>query len=357
MEWARAIIEVQDIMLDDFIARHVPLIETEMRQVLAAYEDDRLASHYGMLAYHLGWLDEQLRPARLDGGKRIRPVLCLLTCQAVGGSVTRALPAAAGLELLHNFSLIHDDIEDDSPTRRHRPTVWSLWGRAQAINAGDVMFTLAHLALHRLSDHNLQPAQVLDALRIFDETCVRLTEGQYLDMTFETRLDVSVKEYLDMIRGKTAALLGASTELGALIGGASAEVRAFLAQFGHSLGLAFQIRDDILGIWGDEALTGKSAQSDILARKKTLPVVVALSHPRSAQAMRRFYARELTAADVPAVLSLLEQAGARERAEEIARQAHEEAMQALTASGVLEQDNEPGSALQELAEYLLRRSK
>ncbi len=268
----------------------------------------------------------------------------------------RALPAAAALELLHNFSLIHDDIEDDSPTRRHRPTVWALWGRPQAINAGDAMFSLARSALYRLAEQGVSAQRSLDALRIFDETCVRLTEGQYLDMSFEGRLDVSVDEYLTMIGGKTAALIGASLEMGALVGGASPEARAALAEFGRNLGLAFQIQDDILGIWGDEAVTGKSAASDILTRKKSLPVVYALADARVGEALQAIYAQPIDAGGVPAVLDLLADAGAQPYAGAAAQSAHQHALEALDASGVLENGNQAGQALFDLSQSLLNRS-
>ncbi len=252
-------------MINDVVYHYLPLIEAEMQRVIGRAEG-AYAGHYGMLRYHMGWVDPQMQPAVVNSGKRIRPVACLLACEAVGGAVEDALPLAAAVELLHNFSLIHDDVEDDSPTRRHRPTVWALWGVPQAINAGDAMFTLARLALHGLGSRPIPPAMAMDACMIFDQACLRLTEGQYLDMSFEGRLDVSVDEYLAMIEGKTAALLSASLELGALVGGADQATRGHLAHFGRSLGLAFQMEDDILGIWGDEAVTGKSAASDILAR-------------------------------------------------------------------------------------------
>ncbi|MEI2691836.1 MAG: polyprenyl synthetase family protein [Anaerolineae bacterium] len=238
------------------------------------------AGHYGMLRYHMGWVDPAMQPAVINSGKRIRPVVCLLACAAVGGAVEDALPAAAAVELLHNFSLIHDDVEDNSSTRRHRPTVWALWGVPQAINAGDAMFTLARLALHGVTGRGVVAATALEASAIFDRACLRLTEGQYLDMSFEDRQDVAVEEYVAMIEGKTAALLSASLELGALLGGADEGTRRSLAEFGRGLGLAFQMQDDILGIWGDETITGKSAASDILARKKSLPVVYALARRR-----------------------------------------------------------------------------
>ena len=341
-------------MTNDVFSRYLPLIDSEMRRVIDSAAGV-YAGHYGMLRYHMGWVDPQMQPAVVNSGKRIRPVVCLLACEAVGGEVENALPAAAAVELLHNFSLIHDDVEDDSPTRRHRPTVWSLWGVPQAINAGDAMFTLARIALHGLGSRPISPAMAMDACMVFDHACLRLTEGQYLDMTFEDRLDVTVDEYLLMIKGKTAALLSASLELGALVGGADRATRQQLAEFGRSLGLAFQMEDDILGIWGDEAMTGKSAASDILTRKKSLPVVYALENPQVGEALRARYAQPIETAGVPAVLELLAKAGARDYVSEAARAAHKAALGALQASGVLANGNEGGAALLGVAEMLLGR--
>lgn len=341
-------------MTKQIFERYLPLIEAEMQRVVG--EGNGLyAGHYGMLRYHMGWVDERFRPAQVNSGKRIRPVVCLLVCEAVGGAVEDALPAAAAVELLHNFSLIHDDVEDDSPTRRHRPTVWALWGVPQAINAGDALFTLARVALHGLTRRPISPAVAMEACFVFDQACLRLTEGQYLDMSFEQRLDVTVEEYLAMIEGKTAALLSASIELGALIGGADEPTRRHLGDFGRYLGLAFQMQDDILGIWGDEALTGKSAASDILARKKSLPVVYALSSSEVGEALRARYALPIAPADVPEVLALLDRVGAREYASQAAADAHRRSLAALQASGVLGNANAAGQALLAIAEMLLGR--
>lgn len=341
-------------MNEDMFARYLPLIDAEMRRVLAL-EDPMLSGHYGMLRYHMGWVDERFEPAQVNSGKRIRPVLCVLACQAVGGTVSEVLPAAAALELLHNFSLIHDDIQDHSPTRRHRPTVWALWGQPQAINAGDAMFTLARTALYGLRSYDISSDRILEALELFDITCLRLTEGQYLDMSFEDRLDVSVAEYLAMISGKTAALVDASLSMGALVGGAIPEVRHHLGRFGRAVGMAFQLQDDLLGIWGDEALTGKSAESDILTRKKSLPVVVGLEHPGVGPRLRALYATPMEPEQVPEVLGLLQEAGARAYVEQETQWVHEEARAALEASGVLTVDNAAGRALWEVADVLLSR--
>ena len=198
------------------------------------------------------------------------------------------------------------------PARRAAiaPTAWAVFGMPRACNAGDGMFSLAHAAFQRLPAQGVHPEITLNALRLFDEMCVRLTEGQYLDMSFEDRLDVSVEDYFDMIAGKTGALLASSPEIGAVIGGAPPEVSDAYRRFGAALGRAFQLRDDILGIWGDEAVTGKSAASDILSKKKSLPVLYGLAHPTLGAELRWLYAGpEFAAADVAQVLALLDAAG------------------------------------------------
>jgi geranylgeranyl diphosphate synthase, type I len=254
----------------------------------------------------------------------------LLSCGAAGGDPRVALPAATGLELLHNFSLIHDDIEDNSPTRRHRPTAWKLFGVPLACNAGDGMFSLAHLAFYRLIAEGVADRTVLDVLRLFDETCLALTEGQYLDMEFEARTDVSVDEYFRMIAAKTGALLAASSQLGALVAAAGWDQIEVYAAYGAALGRAFQLQDDILGIWGDETVTGKSAASDILGRKKSLPVIYALSRPETRERVAGLYGRpSLTDAEVPEVLALLDKARARPFVESHIRQSVASAHEAL----------------------------
>lgn len=331
--------------LRDWLARYIPLIESEMRNCLAV-PDQVLDGYYGMLHYHLGWADENLAPVNINSGKRIRPMLCVLACQSAQGDAMQAIPAAAGIELVHNFSLIHDDIEDNSPTRRGRASLWALWGIPQAINAGDGLFAIAHLTIDHLRDRGVACERILDVRDIFDRTCLALTQGQYLDMLFESRLSTSVDEYMIMISGKTAALISASAAIGATLAGSAAVVH--YETFGRELGLAFQIQDDILGIWGDEALTGKSAESDIATKKKSLPVVYALG--RSAK-LRALYAAPQV--DVPAAIAELGAVSAQRFAEQAARQHHEQALQALRASGA---SGDAGQALFELAESLLGRA-
>lgn len=328
----------------------LPALEQEMRSVLR-YEGQRSDDFYGMLHYHMGWVDKQLAPTTSNSGKQIRPLLCLLTTAAAGGDWRQAVPAGAAVEILHNFSLIHDDIEDVSPTRRGRETVWHIWGQALAINSGDAMFALSHLALTRLAERDVPPATVVRALRRFDETCVALTAGQHADMNFELRDDVEVEEYIAMITGKTAVLLSLSAELGALIAGADEETIAHFAAFGLNLGLAFQVIDDILGIWGDESKTGKSVSTDIITKKKTLPVLYGLE--RSSALARLYVETEVPdEAFVAQVVAYLDETGAGAYAQERARRYSDQALEHLQAAAP---QGDAGLALQQLADMLLKR--
>jgi geranylgeranyl diphosphate synthase type I len=289
--------------------------------------------YYAMMQYHLGWLDEQLQPSQADSGKLLRPALVLLANRALGGCDEQALPLAAGIQLLHDFSLIHDDIEDNSPTRRGRPAVWKLWGVAHGINAGDGMFALAHRAVHGLSDVGVPPQRVLSILREFEATILRICEGQYLDLTAEGRMDVPQAQYLRMIKGKTAVLMAAATGLGARVASDDEAQIAALWEFGEALGLAFQMQDDMLDIWGDPATTGKPFAADLLQRKMSLPAIHALAHASLADRQRfeALYQQEsrLSNADLDVLLAVLERTGSRAYVEHLVQDEHIRARAAL----------------------------
>ncbi len=346
--------------MDAFASLWLPRLEEEMQAVLAVRHPMQ-ANHYAMMHYHMGWADESLRPGALGAGKRIRPLLCLMACDAVGGVPDEALPAAAAVEILHNFSLVHDDIEDGDETRRHRPTLWALWGVPQAINVGDGMFALAYSALLRsvgASSVNGAPdstggyGRSLAAVDRLTQICIELTEGQHLDLSFEERDEVSISEYLRMIGGKTAALIAGSTALGALFGGANQPEIESLYRFGHSMGLAFQIQDDILGIWGDSEVTGKPAGNDILRRKKSLPLIFGLEHPQKGADIRSLWRRGITEENLSEATALLAETGAKRWSTTQVLKYHSQAMQALNQA----LGSQTGtSLLQELADQLLQR--
>ncbi|MEX2314101.1 MAG: polyprenyl synthetase family protein [Thermomicrobiales bacterium] len=258
-----------DAQLDASILSTISIAEDQ-----AAPIGERDMPIYDVLRYHLGFLDERFEPERVNAGKRVRPRLCVLACQASGGDPSRAIHVAAAIELLHNFTLIHDDIQDQSEFRRHRRTIWDLWGTAQAINAGDAMFAIAHRALNRSIDAGVDPATVLELSNGLHDATLRIVEGQVLDLSFERRNDVQASDYLTMIGGKTGALTRCACWAGALIAGADRQQAAQFAEFGAALGIGFQLRDDILGVWGEPGDTGKSRADDIRRRKKSLPVLL-----------------------------------------------------------------------------------
>jgi geranylgeranyl diphosphate synthase type I len=345
------------VTLDRLIADLLPSIDIELQAITSSSHHD-LEPYYGMLHYHLGWADEELSPMQTNSsGKRLRPLLCLLSCQALDGDLYQALPAACAIELIHNFSLVHDDIQDGSRTRRGRRTIWDIWGTNQGINVGDGLFVLAHLALHRLSDRGVSPGRQQAASLALDRACLALCEGQFFDMAFEDRLDVDLDQYLWMIRSKTAALLAAATQVGAILAVDDERTIEQFAQFGENLGMAYQIQDDLLGAWGDEQKTGKSAASDIRDRKKTFPVVYALNQARNSRAVQQLsdlYERQapLDEATVQSVLGILHTVGARQKADETALSYYQRALQNLDQAGL---DRSSQTDLRELAVSLLRR--
>ena len=313
-------------------------IEAEMRSVIGE-RDGRARPLYEMLSYHLG-LDDSGGPR----GKRLRPLLGLLAFKALGGNYQKTLPAAAAVELGHNFSLVHDDIEDSDRERRHRPTLWALWGVPLAINAGDALFALSRLALYRLmEDEEYEPQKLLDVMRVYDETCLALCEGQYLDISFERRTDVTVDEYLEMIGKKTAALIRASVQTGAMMASDDPAVVDAFGRFGYDLGIAFQIADDLKGSFWEAADSGKSAAGDIRKRKKTFPLVWALQHAAAADVARLIAIYQpgiratdgtgppdgdapISPAEVDEVLEILERSGARRFTEDEARRYRDQAL-------------------------------
>jgi geranylgeranyl diphosphate synthase type I len=312
-----------------------------------------------MMHYHLGWADESLAPIQSNSGKRLRPVVCLLAAEAVGGDVDQALPAAAALELVHNFSLVHDDIQDGSHHRRGRRAVWDLWGMPHGINVGDGLFVLARQALYRLVDRGVPLARCQAAMQTLDRACLSLCEGQFFDMTFEDWVEVDLDQYLWMIRHKTAALLAASAQMGAIVASDDAALAEHYRAFGEHLGVAFQIQDDVLGAWGDEQLTGKSAATDIRDKKKTLPVVYALNQAGDRAAARQLaalYAQPgpLGESGIASALAILEGVGARAHAEEMAETYYRRSLQSLDQAATAG-DSQSLASLRELAASLMGR--
>jgi geranylgeranyl diphosphate synthase type I len=324
-------------------------IESELQRQISRLDNPGTKPFHEMLTYHMGWTGEGAGPEA--AGKRIRPLLVLLCTAANGADWQTALPAAAAVELVHNFSLVHDDIQDNSDKRRGRPTTWVKWGMPMAINVGDALFVLSNQAIMDLKKEHASEV-VVRAAEILHNTCLDLTRGQFMDMSYETRTDLGVGDYWPMVAGKTAALLSACCHIGALLGGADEAKQESFRSFGHYLGIAFQVQDDILGIWGNESVTGKSVASDLVEGKNSLPVLAGLGVDKKFAA--RWRQGPIRAEEVEEIARLLTNEGGYDTAYEASKQ-----MTNLALLNLEEADpqGEAGDALYELADRLLRRSQ
>ncbi len=323
-------------------------LREELQQVISRAGDHNTPELLEMITYQLGWTGENA--GTKAEGKQLRAVMTLLACEAAGGDWQVALPAAAAVELLHNFSLIHDDIEDLGETRRGRPSVWKIWGKAQAINTGDAMFALANISILNLAD-SVSTKAALQAGALFHTTCLRLTQGQHLDISFENWDEVELDTYWKMVGGKTAALLAFCLQVGALAAGADLEIQAHYRDFGHYLGMAFQVQDDILGIWGLEEQTGKSITDDLVTRKKTLPVIYGLAQKKT---FYQFWTeQDITAENAVQLAEILQAEGGRAYAQSAADRLTDLALSALQQAQPADQ---AGEILKILAQNLLQRS-
>lgn len=333
-------------------------IESELQRQAGRLDQPRTRQFHEMLAYHMGWTGEGA--GAQAAGKRIRPLLLLLSLVSANGGESgredyvnwlHAIPVAASVELIHNFSLVHDDIQDNSELRRGRKTVWVKWGAPMAINVGDALFVIANQAALDLQDHFPAP-MVVRAARILNNCCLELTKGQFLDMSYEARSDLAIGDYMSMVSGKTSALLSACTQVGALLGYAQDEAVECFRLFGYHLGFAFQVQDDILGIWGDEAVTGKSAAGDLVEGKNSLPVLYGLE--KNGRFARRWREGPIAPAEVKEVASMLEDEGGRNFAEQVSE---EETRKALDFLDKANPQGEAGEVLLGLANLLLKRNQ
>ena len=322
-------------------------IESELQHQVARLAKPGTEYFHEMITYHMGWTGNGAGPDAQ--GKRIRPLLLLLTCAACNGDWNAALPAAAAVELVHNFSLVHDDIQDNSDKRRGRDTVWVKWGMPQGINTGDALFVLSNQALLDLIV--AYPAQiVVTAVKILHDACLDLTRGQYLDISYEQRTDLTIEDYWPMIGGKTAALMAACCALGALLGEVEEITQDAYRKFGHYLGLAFQVQDDLLGIWGDSALTGKPDLSDLVSGKKSLPVLYGLE--KKGPFARRWAECPVLPDESASLAEQLAVEGALLYTQEIAKRMTDQALLSLQAA---DPHGEAGKALYELVNKLMYR--
>lgn len=327
--------------------RFLPLVEQGLRRALANGPDQLLR----ISRYVLGWEDASGRPL-LGGGKRLRPLTCLEVAAAIGAAPERALPGAVAVELIHNFSLVHDDIQDGDAIRHGRPTAWKVVGQPQAINLGNFLYARG---IGQLADCSLPGAPT--ALRLLVDAIERMVEGQWSDIAFETAAQVTEQEYLAMVAGKTGALLGAAAGIGAALAGADSRLVEAFRRWGELLGLAFQVRDDYIGTWGDPNATGKSASSDIVRRKRTLPVVYALAAGET-DTLSAYYAERdgggSSGLTPEAVAELLATRGAREHTDALARRLAAQADDALHTVAELGYDT---TTLRALAAFVVERDR
>jgi geranylgeranyl diphosphate synthase, type I len=324
------------------------LVVPALRAAVGRLDSEQMRT---IASYHFGWLDAQGRPADGGGGKAIRPTLALLSAEAGGGAAADGIAAAVAVELVHNFSLLHDDIMDRDVERRHRPTAWVVFGEGQAILAGNAMLTAAVDVLVRDGDAGVRSLPCLLA------AVEGLINGQSADLALGSRHRVDLDEVLAMEAGKTAALLACSASIGAIGVGADDSVVEGLAAYGHELGMAFQLVDDILGITGDEAATGKSSSSDVRAGKRSAPIVAASSQLTDAAAELRTLLADgppTSDDDVTRVTKLIDEAGGLEWA---AREADRRLALAFAHLDSLAAPAAATAELAALARYVVERDR
>jgi len=311
------------------IDRYLPAIEDELKRSIRPFhkEADGL---YRMIRYFLGWEDEIGNPIKIKAGKRYRPILCLLVSQALSRKWRHALPAASAIELFHNFTLILDDIQDHDQYRRGRKTVWAIWGMEQGINAGIVLYGFCAQAA-------LRSPKSLEVIKVLSNASTKIIEGQYLDLSFLKREAITMEEYLTMLKAKTAVLVGAAAELGALLATDDDRLRRIWKEFGESFGLAYQLYDDYQGVWGVTEKTGKVSSGDVREGKKTLPFIVGLARLPQKEAARLatlYQKKERSEAEIREAIKLMEHVDADVETKRWATKTKTTAIQQLAKGGL-----------------------
>lgn len=322
-------------------------LESELVGILS----ERPMPLYRMMTYHLGWSDERgqpLAPEERGRVQRVHGILCLLACRLAGGETESALPAAAAVELVHNFAQIHDDVQSGAPTRGGRNAVWWVWGPAQAINAGDGMHALARLALFRLLQRGIPAERTFQATKLLDQATLDLCEGRFMDLEAQERLDMTVEVYSRMAQKKAGALAACAMRLGALTTSGDSEAQEAMWACGAKLGMAMQVRADLRELWGNGSQGGMPGH-EILNKKKVLPVVYALekaSISEKRQLGEIYFKRVLGVEDVGKLRRLMDSLGVREYCEAQVERYRKEALAALDALRV------HPSALTEVRQYV-----
>tara|TARA_Y100000590_G_scaffold1150_1_gene1499 strand:- start:2308 stop:3318 length:1011 start_codon:yes stop_codon:yes gene_type:complete len=266
------------------------------------------ADVYDIVKYSLGVLDQKGNIQTKPSGKILRSILCTFTCDSTGGNWENALQSAISLELIHNFSLIHDDIQDEDTQRRHQPTAWTIWGKEKALVGGTTTHCLANItSLMEFSDSCSNKAIQLHLSKVLSEKCLQMIQGQVLDLSFEHKTNVTIEEYLEMISGKTAALISCAMHMGAYISEQNDSKALLFNNIGYLLGLAYQIRDDILGIWGNSEFTGKGVGSDVFRKKKSLPIIHGSQIPEHKTSITEIYSKNtVDKADLASVMEIMD---------------------------------------------------
>ena len=322
-------------------------VEEELRDIF----EGREGFLYNLLRYHLGWVDQQGRPQ--DGGPMLhfQGTMALAACEALGADFPAALPAAAGVELVHHFTLVHGEVQAGRAEDADRPSIWWVWGPAQAINAGDGLHALGRTAMMRMAAKGTPPERVLRAVRSLDTACLRLCEGQYMDLEFQDQLMVTNAAYMEMVNRKAGALTGCAAESGALAAGASDAQCDALQRLGLNLGAAWQIARDIGQLWGQHG--DGVTPSNVISKKKSLPLIHALEH--GSIAARRelgaiYMKRVLEPEDANRLVAILDESGSGPVAEDKARQLLDEGMGALSGAGLT---SDGMALLHEMGEWAL----
>lgn len=337
--------------LPRIFSRYGPRVNNSLKSALHGKE----SSVYTTLRYSMGWTDSKGKAIVASTGKALRPILCLFACETVGGSANTAMPAAVALEFIHNFSLIHDDIQDKDEMRRGRPSLWVVWSEPKAIIAGNVLRVVADMCLEQLVRNNVTVDHALAASQILTEAYLQMIEGQYLDILFERRLDIGLDDYLEMIGRKTGALIRCALEMGATLGNSNSNVQSAFREFGRCLGFVFQIRDDVLGVWGKPDKTGKPVGADIKRKKNSFPIVHAMNYAKGADArlLKQTYGKEsLDENDVSRILEVMDRLGTQEYAQSLAKAHCEKALDAIQG---VELSPQARIEIEDLAKFLLTR--
>ena len=314
--------------IPNVLSRYRPIIDQGLKGAL----DKNSNFSYVMMRYYMGWSDVSGNSVTAETGKYLRPSLCLLSAESTGTDPIKALPTAVSLELIHNFSLIHDDIQDKDEVRHHRKTLWAEWGIPKALMTGDLMYVLANQYI--LDSSLVNDAYVISS-NLLNDACLKMIEGQYLDLHYEGQFDLSIDDYLAMVSRKTGALLRCSVDSGVLLGDCAVAQKKHLSKAASALGYAFQIRDDILGTWGDQNSTGKPVGADIRRKKNALPMVHLMNHldqTSRQNVMTLMKSDNLDRNDVQQVLSHMGSAGTYEFCQNLAEQFCSTAMSEIILS-------------------------